>query len=154
MLFSITAFVKEFIKNAGSPLYTIITLPKMFDLGLGYVREIFKIPEFQKVWTEEEFDLLLIEGIFGDPFLGFAAHFKCPSVVLNSFEPQMPFNDLVGNSTPFSYVSSIFYGGKFPISFKDRFLNFLAHLALPITFHYTYGKMDEIYRLKFFNDYN
>lgn len=142
----ISAFMRDYVKYSGDPLYTLQSMPKLVFMGNEYSREIFKIKEFQKVWNEEEFDLVLVEGIFGEPFYGFAAHFKCPLVVLNSFEPLGPLNKLVGNPTPFSYVSSIILGLKFPMSFIDRVKNYLAHFFLEITFDIIEKDMRNIYK--------
>lgn len=138
--------MKDYVKYSGDALFFMKTLPVLLEMGLNYTREIFNIPEFQTIWNEEQFDLVLVEGIFGDPLLGFAAHFNCPSVVLNSFEPQKPLNDLVGNPTPFSYVSCLLLPNKFPMTFINRVLNFMAHLIIPTSFIFTEKGMQEIYR--------
>lgn len=138
--------MKNYVKYSGDATFFMKTLPTMFDMGLNYTRAVYKIPEVQKIMAEEKFDLLIVEGLFGDPFLGFAAHFNCPIVVLNSFEPQMGLNDLVGNPTPFSYVSCILLTKTFPMSFFDRVINFIAHLVVPLSFLYVENGMQEIHR--------
>lgn len=139
--------MRDYITYSGDSLFFAKTLPKLMSMGLDYTREIFNIPGFRKILNEEEFDLVLVEGIFGDPLFGLGAHFQCPIVVMNSFEPQKPLNDLVGNPSPFSYVSSIFAGLKFPMSFLNRVQNFLAHLLIPVTFElFADSDMNDIYR--------
>lgn len=75
--------------------------------------------------TNETFDAVIVE-IFGiDVVVGFAQHFNCPLIGLNTFD-GVYWNDIfTRNQSPFSYVPMIYLGANDKMSFKQRLLNTL-----------------------------
>lgn len=123
--------MKNNIKNSGDILYTLTGLPKIIEIVANYTEEIMKIPEMPEL-MKEDFDLLIYEGVMGDLYLGLASHFKCPSVAINSFESTKALNDLVGNPTLDSVVSSFFLHHDGPMTFPYRFFNYFMNRILEI----------------------
>jgi glucuronosyltransferase len=53
---------------------------------------------------DEHFDLVIIEALVNDCFLGFAHKFNAPVVQVCSFGGTAWMGDLIGNPNPYSYV--------------------------------------------------
>lgn len=99
---------------------------RFWTMFLDYTRNLLNMPEISEI-MKEEFDMVMFEGMMGDPFLGFASHFKCPSVAILSFESQKQFNDLVGNPTYESFVPSLPLGIKGRMTFLERALSYFTN---------------------------
>lgn len=136
---------QKFVDNSGDIWYSIKGMQTLLDIGVEYVKAILEMPEMVDLMNEE-FDLLIYEGAFADIFLGLAAHFKCPTVIINSFEPIKTFNDLVGNPSPESYVPSIFIGYKGSMTFPRRVLSFLANLVFTRIFDGNSQRFTSLYK--------
>lgn len=136
--------MKDNINNSGNIWHTISGLPKLIDIAFNYTAELLNIPEMPQL-MKEDFDLLIYEGQIGDVYLGLAAHFKCPTVAINSFEAQKPLNDLVGNPTFDSLVSSFFMHNEGIMTFPVRVLNYILNRLLLTIMIGPAKKLNEVY---------
>lgn len=92
----------------------------------------FEHPEFKTVMAEEQFDLVIFEGMMGDAFIGLGAHFKCPTIVFNSFAPMGNINKFIGNSEHLSFVVNpmLTNSGFGPMNFLQRVMNVVMYYVL------------------------
>lgn len=121
------------------------SINRLWALLLDYIRNLLNMPEISELMNEK-FDMVMFEGMLGDPFLGFAAHFKCPSVAIQSFESQKQFNDMFGNPTYFSFVPSLVMGIKGRMTFIERVLNYLTNIYSLLLMNYSFEPVfSEIY---------
>ncbi|XP_055859342.1 UDP-glycosyltransferase UGT5-like [Episyrphus balteatus] len=105
------------------PFYKKIQV--MMDIFNSYANSSVNHPKVKKLMAEESFDLVILGYFFNEFLLGIPAHFKCP-VVMSFMVQTVPFlNGLVGNPNEAAYVPSTLFGGKQPLGFFKRVVNFL-----------------------------
>ncbi|XP_055837485.1 UDP-glucosyltransferase 2-like [Episyrphus balteatus] len=117
----------------------------------GYANSSLNHPEVKKLMAEESFDLVILGYFFNDFLLGLGAHFKCPVVLSFMINTVPAVNGYVGNPNEVSYVPSTLAGGKQPMGFFQRVINFLfvnvGERLLVSNLHYWY--QEDLYRENF-----
>lgn len=97
-------------------------ISNLFDMANGMI----KVPEFQKLMTEEKFDLVVIGMFFNHFLLGFGDHFKCPTIMLSSSGPMTMTNVLTGNPLGVTSVQHLFADADVK-TFFGRVKNFMMY---------------------------
>ncbi|PSN47111.1 hypothetical protein C0J52_16000 [Blattella germanica] len=75
--------------------------------------------------SDEQFDLIMMEGFFNDAFLGFVHKFKAPLIQILTFGGLHWMHDWVGNTSPYAYVPETFLGFSDKMNFWERLQNTL-----------------------------
>lgn len=102
-------------------------------------------------FTDQQFDLIIMETFFLDCFLGFAHKFKVPVVQICSFGGTEFMGDFVGNPNPYAYVPDNFQSFSDKMNFKERLINTLGGLFQQVGRRlYFIPSQDKIMR-KYFN---
>lgn len=118
-------------------MYVFKTLFSFAQLQMDSIKVVFENDELQKVMREEKFDMVIFEGIMGDAFIGFGAHFKCPTVVFNSFPPTSFINDFIGNLDHISFVGNpMLSHNDEPMNFIERVLSFIMNFIVGFFWSY------------------
>ncbi|CAD7087501.1 unnamed protein product [Hermetia illucens] len=95
--------------------------------------------------NEEPFELVVLGYFFNDIFMGVAAHFKSPLVIIDTHKPLLLTNSMIGNPSEIFYVPNGLLEETQPLSFFGRVRNALFHI-LEIAFTKLYiVKMNNIY---------
>lgn len=91
-----------------------------------YANNTFGLPEVQDMMQKESFDLIIGGAIASRLMSGFAAHFKCPMVVLMPVKPLPQLSYIMGNELQLSTSPSMMVGFRNPMSFIQRVINVLV----------------------------
>jgi hypothetical protein len=123
------------------------TLPWVMDITFNLANKSVKLPEFQKILKEENFDLVIIGMFFNNFLLGFGDHFKCPTIMLSSFGNSIITNKLTGNPIESSTVASMQMSPVDPLkmTFSERVSNFLMAGGEILLSTYVNYKMKIVY---------
>ncbi|XP_070500716.1 uncharacterized protein [Chironomus tepperi] len=122
-------------------------IPMLKKLVYEHGNETIQSASVQRLMREEAFDLVVIGYFVTEHLLGFADHFKCPSIVFSSGSHVAPQTKIVGN--PLSPE-----GSQSPLSqtkdhsFISRIQNFLIYgMELLVTRGYLYYESKAVYEL-------
>lgn len=96
--------------------------------------------------NEEPFDLVVFGTFFNDFFIGVAAHFKSPLVIIDTHRPTILTDSIVGNPSEVLYVPTGMSADRQPLTFLGRVRNVLAHIAGSIFIKIYVRNMDGVYR--------
>ncbi|CAD7087507.1 unnamed protein product [Hermetia illucens] len=102
--------------------------------------------------NEEPFDLVVFGTFFNDFFIGVAAHFKSPLVIIDTHRPTILTDSVVGNPSEVLYVPTGMSADRQPLTFLGRVRNVLAHIAGSIFIKIYVRNMDGVYRHHFPED--
>ena len=72
-------------------------IPLMNKMIYGFGNETIQSAKVQKIMIEDQFDLVVIGYFVSEFLLGFADHFKCPSIIFSSGTHIASLNFIVGN---------------------------------------------------------
>lgn len=75
--------------------------------------------------TNETFDVVIMERFMNEALQGFAVHFNCPLIILNTFSANAWINVLTGNPAPTSYIPYAFLKYSSRMNFWERLTNTL-----------------------------
>lgn len=118
-------FFKDLVKHAGERLHIYKNLYAISEIQKNQLEMVFANKEFQKVMAEEQFDMVIFEANFGDAFIGFGAHFKCPTVVFGCTRSNSNINDYIGNLDHLSFVRHpVIFHSDGKMTFFQRVINF------------------------------
>lgn len=117
--------IKGYMENSGDRMYMVKTLPKLSKIAMKLIDTTLYNSEVQNLMSEDNFDLVVVEGIMGDTYLGLGAHFKCPTIIFSSLSAN-PLVDIVGNPLSVESVPNVMLGYREPMNFKQRIFNFLS----------------------------
>uniref|UniRef100_A0A2M4AIS2 Putative udp-glucuronosyltransferase r-21 n=1 Tax=Anopheles triannulatus TaxID=58253 RepID=A0A2M4AIS2_9DIPT len=114
---------KDFLqKNSGQSLSMMLNL---FQSQIRTAEMLLQDPQFLAI-KNEQFDLVIVGYFVADYVLGLGPHFNAPTVVLFSAGMTKMTADYVGNPRAVSTVPSMLLGGRNPMGFGKRVLNFLV----------------------------
>ncbi|CAG9797604.1 unnamed protein product [Chironomus riparius] len=126
---------------------------KMFPifkkLVFGYSNHTINSPVIQKLMKDEKFDLVAVGYFLSEFLLGFADHFKCPSVVFASSSHVSSLMNIVGNPVSPEGTFSAMSNSK-ESNFINRVKNFLIYGVEFVLFRgYFYYKSKNVYDYNF-----
>lgn len=87
--------------------------------------EMLVHPKFLPI-KNEQFDLIVIGWFWNDFQIGLAAHFNVPAVIDVVANPSVFHRKYIGNPSGASYNPVEFLNFKGPMSFTERFINFIG----------------------------
>ncbi|CAH0545936.1 unnamed protein product [Brassicogethes aeneus] len=80
----------------------------VIGMGIEHSKSILNLENVRNLLKENEhFDLVIIENLFNDAFLGFGYHFNAPNILLAPGPMTYLSNYFVGNPSPSSYIPNI-----------------------------------------------
>ncbi|PSN29898.1 hypothetical protein C0J52_27059, partial [Blattella germanica] len=98
----------------------------MWGIGNSVSDQLLQQEAIQElINSDQQFDLILIEGFFNDAFLGFVHKFKVPFIQIITFGGLHWMHDWVGNTSPYAYVPEAFLGFSDKMNFCERLQNTL-----------------------------
>lgn len=87
-----------------------------------------KHPKMQQLMASgQKFDLFVLGWFFNDFLLGFGGHFRCPIVVMTTFQPLKSIRDWVGNPTSVASVPLSRDHGTERMTFSVRVKTFIMY---------------------------
>lgn len=102
-------------------------MPKLLEAINDMGNNTINMPEVQLMMKNEKFDLIIIGFFMNNYLLGFAEHFKCPSIMISSIGPMAFTNKLVGNPAALSGTKHMALQSQ-DMNFIGRIKNFLIHI--------------------------
>lgn len=117
------------------------------DLQVKQLESVLDDKKFQKVIAEEQFDLVMFEGMLGDVFIGLGAHFNCPTIVMNSIAPIPVVNEFIGQPNYVSFIPTPMLQYKEPMTFFQRVFNFLMSYVTDFVFGFFHSQQISLYKL-------
>lgn len=130
------------------------TISKWEELNWGIefltmpTRKVLEHPEVQK-WLENgvKFDLLIVEVLQQDALYALSHHFNASLIGVSSFGTDMRIDELVGNTSPLSYVPSILSTYSDHMSFFQRLDSLYTHVVEWVHNHFVIIPLQyEIYK--------
>lgn len=121
---------------------------KYFELNQNDVL-LFTNPIFEQLKRDSKFDLVIFDYLNNDYYVGIAAHFQCPSVVISNNANNMPTRNLVGNPTAAAFLKSQHVEGPLKMTFWQRVQN---HWSLGIEQIFLAG-LDYFYSQQYYEQY-
>ncbi|GAB0099697.1 hypothetical protein DMENIID0001_155840 [Sergentomyia squamirostris] len=100
--------------------------------------------------SDATFDLLLLDSFMMDALLGFAYHYRVPSVVVSTRATNKWTDEYVGNPHNPAYNPNLFLGFSSRMTFPERILNSLMSVFLEFTYQYLYLPGQEAIYQRFF----
>ncbi|ETN67850.1 glucosyl/glucuronosyl transferase [Anopheles darlingi] len=114
---------KDFLqKNSGQSVSMMLNL---FQSQIDTAEMLLQDPQFLAI-KNEHFDLVIVGYFVADYVLGLGPHFNAPTVILYSAGMTKMTADYIGNPRAVSTVPSMLLGGKEPMGFVKRVINFLV----------------------------
>lgn len=100
-------------------------------------RKVLEHPEVQK-WLANgvTFDLVIVEALQQDALYALAHHFNASLIGVSSFGTDIRIDELVGNSSPLSYVPSILSTFSDHMTFDERLESLYSHIVEWVHNHY------------------
>lgn len=95
--------------------------------------------------NEEPFDLVVLGYFFNDFFMGIAAHFKSPLVIIDTHKPLFLTNSMIGNPSETLYVPNGLLDDTQPLSFFGRVRNTLFYILEIVYSNFYIRSMNNIY---------
>ncbi|XP_037952730.1 UDP-glucosyltransferase 2-like [Teleopsis dalmanni] len=126
----------------------------MYDIGLSMCPNVFRNKEIQKLLksSEEKFDLIIIELFLAESLYGLARHFNAPIVGLSTFGTTSFIDRVVGNTSPPSFLPSVFTPFDTKMTYRERLSNFIQIGIDNLYYNFFYlPKQEEIYKQFFPN---
>jgi UDP:flavonoid glycosyltransferase YjiC (YdhE family) len=116
----------EVAKAHTENLVSLKNYKNMNKLYLGFANESIQSAPVQSLMKNEKFDLVVVGYFMSEYLLGFADHFKCPSVIVSPGTHVSTTHKIVGNplSPEGTYTLMSFAKGT---GFMSRVQNFLSY---------------------------
>jgi glucuronosyltransferase len=86
---------------------------------------MYENKDVQWIMKNEQFDLIIVNGVMNHCAFGIIGHFKCPHIVLTTLPAPASLAKYFGNYFPLSVVPEPFLPFSDRMSFSERTLNFL-----------------------------
>lgn len=123
-------------------------LEKYLELNEMDVRLLYH-PVFEQLKRDSQFDLVIFDYLNNDYYVGIAAHFRCPSIVISNNAINMPTRNFVGNPTSAAFTKSQHVEGPLRMTFWQRVQN---HIFLGIEQIFL-AAMDRFRSQKYYEQY-
>ncbi|XP_075147152.1 UDP-glucosyltransferase 2-like [Haematobia irritans] len=136
--------------NAGKSLSFFEEITAFANIGKTLMPNVFTNKEFKKIMETEKFDLLIVEILGTEAFLGLGEYFKVPIIGVSTFGTANFIDYLVGNPLPVSYIPhmSLSYGNH--MTLKERTINVLTEILDRLCFNYiVLPEQENLYRKYF-----
>ena len=99
---------------------------RMDKLYVGFANDSIQSAPVKKLMKEEHFDLVVVGYFISEYLLGFADHFKCPSIIISSGTHISTTHKIVGNPLSPEGTYTLMSSSK-GIGFINRIRNFLTY---------------------------
>lgn len=136
-------FLNEMTKNPNGQ-NKLSFMSKLFSLVFRTNNETLQMKEMRKLMDEEEFDLVIVGYFMTDVMLGFADHFKCPSILFSPAGHVSPILQALGNPLGTSSVPHLLLSTE-KMNFIGRLKTFVVQTAELGIFRYVKYRSREIY---------
>ncbi|KAM7361144.1 UDP-glucosyltransferase 2-like isoform 2-T2 [Cochliomyia hominivorax] len=152
-------YVPEVLKYVGDILSYASAKPNNFVEIMGFswyystiVQDVLNNTNVQKLLNspEEHFDLVILETLQTDVFLGIAEHFNASIIGVSSYGTDPYIDNLVNNISPSAYTP--LHTGTFTerMNFKERLENMWDHLLMMLHREFIHKPLhDKLYRQYF-----
>ncbi|KAH8406761.1 hypothetical protein KR222_010009, partial [Zaprionus bogoriensis] len=98
------------------------------DFFMNITKTILNYAEIQRELLQpgkNQFDLIIVEAFRADALYGFAAHFNAPIIGVSTFGTDWNIDDLVGNTSPISYIPIVTAGLSDRMTYWERVDSFV-----------------------------
>ncbi|XP_011294375.1 UDP-glycosyltransferase UGT4-like [Musca domestica] len=101
---------------------------------------IFNDEKFKNLLTLETFDLIILDVAFTEAFYGLGEHFGAPMVAISYWSTMTSIEELVGNTTPLSYIPNMIMLRKYNqnMNFWTRWVNVIVFISEWIFYYLRY----------------
>ncbi|GBP42162.1 UDP-glucuronosyltransferase 2B15 [Eumeta japonica] len=123
------------MENILSDKPNINDLDKMLDFIFNVFEHALRHENVQKLMTDqnENFDVAVIEWLYGEVSAGFAALFQCPLIWSSSLDPHWLILQLVDEAANPSYVPDILSNNLPPFTFSQRVQELWTQISTSMT---------------------
>jgi glucuronosyltransferase len=123
--------------------------------GEGFSNSILQQKDVQNLLhsNDQQFDLIITESFVTDSVLGFAHKFKAPVVQVVAFGGTPWIGDMVGNTSPYSYVPDPMQNFSDRMTFWQRILNTLGITYQKLSRYMHHLPKQQAILEKYFSDY-
>lgn len=93
------------------------------EFFINVTKAVLNNPEVQRELIQRgknHFDLIIVEALRTDALYGFAAHFNAPIIGLSTFGTDWNIDELVGNTSPLSYIPLVTAGLSDRMTYWER----------------------------------
>lgn len=126
---------EEYLKELHQPHSVLETITQTIYGSAELVNFTLSHREVQKLLrSDAAFDLLLVDSLMMDALLGFANHYKVPSVVVSTTVMNKWTDEIVGNPYNPAYSPNFFLGASNRMTFTERIINVLLSLFVEISY--------------------
>ncbi|CAD6995922.1 unnamed protein product [Ceratitis capitata] len=110
-----------------------------YDFFTGGTLSVLKSANVQKLLqSDEHFDLVIVEALQMDAVYAFAHHYKAPIIGISTYGTDPTIDELVGNTSPISYIPLPLSELSDRMSFWQRLENLWHHLLHQLHMHFIY----------------
>uniref|UniRef100_A0A7G3B3G6 Putative udp-glucuronosyl and udp-glucosyl transferase n=1 Tax=Lutzomyia longipalpis TaxID=7200 RepID=A0A7G3B3G6_LUTLO len=142
---------EEYLKELHQPHSVLETITQSIFGSAELVNFTLSHKEVQKLLrSDASYDLLIVDSFMMDALLGFANHYKVPSVVVCTTASNKWTDELVGNPYNPAYSPNLFLGSPNKMTFTERIVNALLSLFVEISYQYLYLPAQEALYQRFF----
>ncbi|EDW38379.1 GL12044 [Drosophila persimilis] len=116
----------EIITDLGDPMNLWEENDFINKFFVDITRAVFLNKEVQETLLppgKDHYDLIIVEALRSDAYYGFAAHFNAPIIGVSTFGADWNIDELVGNTSPFSYIPLQTTGFTDRMTFRQRLTN-------------------------------
>ena len=107
------------------------------------------------IYSDEKFDVVIVEQFMNEAHKGFAKHFNAPLIVFSTIGASSWVNPLVGNPTAVSYASEPLRGFPTNMTLYERYLNAFTYSYFQlINYVYAFPQQDKLLKKYFPNNMN
>uniref|UniRef100_A0A1L8E1Y1 Putative udp-glucuronosyl and udp-glucosyl transferase n=1 Tax=Nyssomyia neivai TaxID=330878 RepID=A0A1L8E1Y1_9DIPT len=145
---------EEYLKELHQPHSVLETITQTIYGSAELVNFTLSHKEVQKLLrSDATFDLLLVDSLMMDALLGFANHYKVPSVVVSTTVMNKWTDEIVGNPHNPAYSPNFFLGASNKMTFTERIINVLLSLFVEISYQYLYLPAQEALYQRYFTPF-
>lgn len=126
----------------------------MHKVGLIFSNSTLNEPAVQELlYSDEKFDIIVLEMCMTEALLGFGHHFKIPVIGVSTFGANKYTADLVAAPETSSYIPNLFTGYSDRMSFTERIWNLMEY-TLETTLDYFVHQKIQQNLLQYYPDKN
>ncbi len=105
--------------------------------------------ELRNTMETQSFDLIIVDYLLNQCFLGLIPHFKAPAIYVSTCVAPSFMLQMVGNRLPNSFVPSLFLEFTHEMTFPQRVGNLVFNLVMDVNRYFMWNiKMEKIYQEK------
>lgn len=127
-------------------LHLISQLPKMTEIMLDAGKALLEDQQLKKLMESESFDLIVINFVMTDYFVGLGEHFDCPVIMISAAVLTTHTTRLLGNPLDVSAAKHFYLSKTENMNFWVRLGNFMLTGIDLVVLKYFEAKVENVYK--------